>query len=52
MMLEAAALGIAVCGAEGAAAHVLQAGDIVVGRIVDALDLLLHPKRLMATLRA
>lgn len=52
MMLEAAALGIAVCGAEGAAAHVLQAGDIVVGRIVDALDLLLYPKRLMATLRA
>jgi P-type E1-E2 ATPase len=52
MMLEAAALGIAVCGAEDAAAHALQAGDIVVGRIVDALDLLLHPKRLMATLRA
>jgi soluble P-type ATPase len=52
MMLEAAALGIAVCGAEGAAAQALQAGDIVVGRIVDALDLLLHPKRLMATLRA
>lgn len=52
MMLEAAALGIAVCGAEGAAAQALQVGDIVVGRIVDALDLLLHPKRLMATLRA
>jgi soluble P-type ATPase len=52
MMLEAAALGIAVCGAEGAAAQALQVGDIVVGRIVDALDLLLYPKRLMATLRA
>jgi soluble P-type ATPase len=51
-MLDVAALGIAVCGAEGAAAETLQAGDIVVGRIVDALDLLLHPKRLMATLRA
>ena len=52
MMLDAAALGIAVCGAEGAAAEALQASDIVVGRIVDALDLLLHPKRLVATLRA
>ncbi len=52
MMLDAAALGIAVCGAEGAAAETLEAADIVVGRIVDALDLLLHPKRLVATLRA
>ncbi|MEO8566727.1 MAG: ATPase P [Betaproteobacteria bacterium] len=52
MMLAAARLGIAVCGAEGAAAETLQAGDVVVGRIVDALDLLLHPKRLVATLRA
>ena len=52
MMLDAVALGIAVCGAEGAAAEPLQVCDIVVGRIVDALDLLLHPQRLMATLRA
>jgi len=52
MMLEAAALGIAVCGAEGAAAETLQVADVVVNRIVDALDLLLHPKRLLATLRA
>ena len=52
MMLETAALGIAVCGVEGAAAEALQTADIIVGRIVDALDLLLHPKRLLATLRA
>jgi soluble P-type ATPase len=52
MMLDVAALGIAVCGAEGAAAEALQAADLVAGRIVDALDLLLHPKRLLATLRA
>jgi soluble P-type ATPase len=52
MMLDVAALGIAVCGAEGAAAAALQGADVVVGRIVDALDLLLHPKRLLATLRA
>lgn len=51
MMLDVAALSIAVCGAEGAAAGALQAADVVVGRIVDALDLLLHPKRLLATLR-
>ncbi len=43
MMLDAAALGIAVCGPEGAAAEALQAADVVVGRLVDALDLLLHP---------
>ena len=52
MMLDAAALGIAICGAEGVAAEALHVGDIIVGRIVDALDLLLHPKRLVATLRA
>lgn len=52
MMLDAARLGIAVCGAEGAAAESVQASDIVVHRVVDALDLLLKPKRLVATLRA
>jgi hypothetical protein len=29
----------------------LQAADLVVGGIEDALDLLLHPRRLVATLR-
>jgi P-type E1-E2 ATPase len=52
MMLAAAALGIVVCGAEGAAAETLAAGDVVVAGIVEALELLLHPKRLLATLRA
>ena len=52
MMLDAAALGIAVCGAEGAAAETLRASDIVVHHVVDALDLLLKPKRLVAALRA
>lgn len=51
MMLDSARLGIAVCGAEGAAAESLRAGDIVVQHVVDALDLLLTPKRLLATLR-
>lgn len=52
MMLSAAALGIAVCGAEGVAAESLQASAVVVGNITDGLDLLLCPKRLLATLRA
>lgn len=50
-MLAAAALGIAVLGPEGLAAATLQAADVVVSRIEDALDLLLHPRRLVATLR-
>lgn len=51
-MLRAAALGIAVLGREGLATAALQAADIVVASIEDALDLLLRPKRLAATLRA
>ena len=51
-MLHAAALGIAVIGAEGLATAALRETDIVVTRIEDALDLLLQPRRLAATLRA
>jgi P-type E1-E2 ATPase len=50
-MLSTAALGIAVLGGEGLAIETLRAADMVVGRIEDALDLLLHPQRLVATLR-
>jgi P-type E1-E2 ATPase len=50
-MLSAAALGIAVLGPEGLASVTLRAADVVVGRIEDALDLLLYPRRLIATLR-
>jgi P-type E1-E2 ATPase len=50
-MLREAALGIAILGREGAAPQTLLAADVVVARIEDALDLLLHPKRLAATLR-
>jgi P-type E1-E2 ATPase len=52
LMLRAAALGIAVIGAEGLATAALREADIVVTRIEDALDLLLQPRRLAATLRA
>ena len=52
LMLEAAALGIAVIGDEGLAADTMHACDIVVRDIADALALLENPQRLIATLRA
>jgi soluble P-type ATPase len=51
LMLKHAALGIAVLQEEGAAVEALLAADVVTCRITDALDLLLHPLRLTATLR-
>ncbi len=51
LMLQAAALGIAVLQAEGAATPTLLAADIVAPNILAALDLLTHPRRLAATLR-
>jgi len=50
-MFEAAALGIAVCGIEGMASALLREATIVVININDAIDLLLDPRRLVATLR-
>jgi len=52
LMLKNAALGVAVVQAEGGAADAILAADIVVGNILDALDLLRHPLRLTATLRS
>jgi P-type E1-E2 ATPase len=50
-MLKAAAIGICVIGREGASSEAIAAADIVVLDVVDAIDLLLVPKRLIATLR-
>lgn len=50
-MLRAAALGIAVIGAEGASGHTLAAADVVCTSVLEALALLSHPTRLTATLR-
>jgi P-type E1-E2 ATPase len=50
-MLAAAALGLAVIGPEGADRAALAACDIAVRSIVEALDLLLEPQALVATLR-
>ena len=51
LMLQEAALGIAVLQREGTATQALLAADILIPSIVDALDLLLNPRRITATLR-
>ena len=50
-MLQAAGLSIAILGPEGLAFDALKNADVVVASILDALDLLLKPDRLRATLR-
>ena len=52
LMLEEAALGIAVILEEGAAAQTLMAADVVCKDILTALELLRSPLRLVATLRS
>lgn len=52
LMLELAALGIAIVGPEGAALRALQAADLIVTSPQSALEMLLNPKRLSATLRS
>lgn len=52
IMLERARLGIAVMEREGCSVEALTAADVCTRTITDALDLLLNPKRLMATLRS
>jgi soluble P-type ATPase len=51
LILKEAALGIAVLGDEGISVSAMKSADIVVKSIHDALDLLLKPKRLIATLK-
>jgi P-type E1-E2 ATPase len=50
-MLREAALAIVVLGEEGLAVEALSAADVVVPHINAALDLLIDPLRLVATLR-
>ena len=50
-ILKEAGIGIAILGDEGISVIALKQADIMVKNISDALDLLLKPKRLMATLR-
>jgi soluble P-type ATPase len=51
LVLAAAALGIVVIGPEGASARALMVADVVCASVLDALDLLLSPMALAATLR-
>ena len=51
LMLRAAGLSIAVCLKEGCSVTALEASRILVHSPLDAIDLLLFPKRLTATLR-
>jgi len=50
-MLKAAGLGISVCLVEGCSTEAFAASRIFVRSPIDAIDLLLNPKRLIATLR-
>lgn len=50
-MLRESAIGICTVGREGASAEAMIASDLVIPTINDALDLLLKPHRLKATLR-
>jgi P-type E1-E2 ATPase len=50
-MVKAAVIGIAVVGEEGLNVETLLAADVVCPTIIDALDMLLIPQRLRATLR-
>ena len=52
LMLKSAALGLAVVLAEGIAGETIPAADVISRSINDALDLLLNPLRLTATLRS
>jgi soluble P-type ATPase len=51
LMVQEAALGIAVIGREGAARETIANADVVVNDMLDALDLILKPLRHRATLR-
>ncbi|WNF22920.1 haloacid dehalogenase [Mesobacillus jeotgali] len=50
-MFEAADIAIAITGREGCATSTLLKSDLIIDDINDALDLLLNPNRLIATLR-
>ncbi len=50
-MLRAASVGICVLESEGTSAQALQSADAISRSINEALDLLLNPRRLVATLR-
>ena len=50
-MLRRAAIGVAILSGEGVSLAALSAADVLTTGPLDAIDLVLHPKRLIATLR-
>lgn len=50
-MLRVAAIGVAILAGEGVAIEALQAADVLALGPVDAIDLVLKPKRLIAAIR-
>jgi P-type E1-E2 ATPase len=52
LMLAESAVGICVVGIEGASTSAVAAADILATDILHALDLVLNPRRLVATLRS
>jgi soluble P-type ATPase len=50
-MLQKSALGIAVIGPEGASTVCVGAADLVALNILSALDMLIHPQRIVTSLR-
>ncbi|MFW6147269.1 MAG: HAD family hydrolase [Thermodesulfobacteriota bacterium] len=51
LMLKESAIGICIVGTEGASGEAVMSADLVVKSIDDALDLLLKPHRMKASLR-
>lgn len=51
LMLKEASLGIGVIGGEGCANVLMKEADLLVSNVLDALSIVLHPERLVATLR-
>ena len=52
LMLEAAAVGIALVQREGVATETLASADLLSASVLDAIELLRHPLRLRASLRS
>lgn len=50
-MLRRAAIGVAILSGEGVSLAALSAADVLTTGPLDAIDLVLHPKRLIASLR-
>lgn len=51
-MLRVAAIGVAILGTEGLSMSALRTADVLIASPLEAIDLVLSPKRLLATLRA